>query len=109
MEFDFFFKDAATTEIYTLSLHDALPISHMAKATNPLVHSFPLVELPMILGMCSRTTNKKNITPSIVAAGRAIILCDIPAAAAKNATPTKYAQNSSPGMNAGTRVATKTP
>src|SRR5689334_24720681 len=23
----FFFKDAATTEIYTLSLHDALPIS----------------------------------------------------------------------------------
>src|SRR5438552_5732581 len=60
MEFDFFFKDAATTEIYTLSLHDALPISHMAKATNPLVHSFPLVELPMILGMCSRTTNKKK-------------------------------------------------
>src|SRR5256886_11825335 len=27
----FFFKDTATTEIYTLSLHDALPIS--AKAT----------------------------------------------------------------------------
>src|SRR5437870_10754604 len=25
--FGFFFKDAATTEIYTLSLHDALPIS----------------------------------------------------------------------------------
>src|SRR5215203_3752405 len=24
----FFFKDTATTEIYTLSLHDALPISH---------------------------------------------------------------------------------
>src|SRR6266436_1954164 len=24
---DFFFNDAATTEIYTLSLHDALPIS----------------------------------------------------------------------------------
>src|SRR5689334_24944709 len=24
---DFFFKDTATTEIYTLSLHDALPIS----------------------------------------------------------------------------------
>src|SRR5437870_8243157 len=26
----FFFKAAATTEIYTLSLHDALPISHHA-------------------------------------------------------------------------------
>src|SRR2546430_6801831 len=25
----FFFNDTATTEIYTLSLHDALPISHM--------------------------------------------------------------------------------
>ena len=25
---DFFFNDTATTEIYTLSLHDALPISN---------------------------------------------------------------------------------
>src|SRR5256885_13072783 len=28
----FFFNDTATTEIYTLSLHDALPISHPATA-----------------------------------------------------------------------------
>src|SRR2546425_12630773 len=28
--FFFFFNDTATTEIYTLSLHDALPISHSA-------------------------------------------------------------------------------
>src|SRR5256885_10048305 len=27
MSLDFFFNDTATTEIYTLSLHDALPIS----------------------------------------------------------------------------------
>src|SRR3712207_8406526 len=27
----FFFNDTATTEIYTLSLHDALPISEVAK------------------------------------------------------------------------------
>src|SRR2546422_5955447 len=26
----FFFNDTATTEIYTLSLHDALPISHVS-------------------------------------------------------------------------------
>src|SRR5256885_6020580 len=32
----FFFNDTATTEIYTLSLHDALPIS--AKAIMGLVH-----------------------------------------------------------------------
>src|SRR3712207_3157585 len=30
---DFFFNDTATTEIYTLSLHDALPISQGAAAT----------------------------------------------------------------------------
>src|SRR5258706_1868699 len=29
--FLFFFNDTATTEIYTLSLHDALPISHAAR------------------------------------------------------------------------------
>src|SRR2546429_8691767 len=28
----FFFNDTATTEIYTLSLHDALPISHVGAA-----------------------------------------------------------------------------
>src|SRR2546430_9103252 len=28
----FFFNDTATTEIYTLSLHDALPISAMGRA-----------------------------------------------------------------------------
>src|SRR2546421_9689976 len=27
----FFFNDTATTEIYTLSLHDALPIYHLAE------------------------------------------------------------------------------
>src|SRR3989442_15927510 len=30
--FFFFFNDTATTEIYTLSLHDALPISHLEAA-----------------------------------------------------------------------------
>src|SRR2546430_7383398 len=29
--FFFFFNDTATTEIYTLSLHDALPISHVTR------------------------------------------------------------------------------
>src|SRR6202034_4876540 len=30
--FFFFFNDTATTEIYPLSLHDALPIFHLARA-----------------------------------------------------------------------------
>src|SRR3712207_7639829 len=39
----FFFNDTATTEIYTLSLHDALPIFGMAPAT-------PLRERPEVAG-----------------------------------------------------------
>src|SRR5437764_10926430 len=35
--FFFFFNDPATTEIYTLSLHDALPISNVADAMNGAV------------------------------------------------------------------------
>src|SRR2546430_13281947 len=31
----FFFNDTATTEIYTLSLHDALPISRRGSAAGP--------------------------------------------------------------------------
>src|SRR2546430_13548601 len=33
--FFFFFNDTATTEIYTLSLHDALPISRRSTSTTP--------------------------------------------------------------------------
>src|SRR5438876_7744157 len=38
----FFFNDTATTEIYTLSLHDALPISGAAKVTVKVAVVFPL-------------------------------------------------------------------
>src|SRR2546429_8112244 len=40
----FFFNDTATTEIYTLSLHDALPISLMMLKngpTSPVIGSIP--------------------------------------------------------------------
>src|SRR2546429_4827859 len=33
--FFFFFNDTATTEIYTLSLHDALPISYVGAGLRP--------------------------------------------------------------------------
>src|SRR5260370_19899355 len=35
----FFFNDTATTEIYTLSLHDALPISRIAFSRLPMIVS----------------------------------------------------------------------
>src|SRR2546422_1266167 len=38
--FFFFFNDTATTEIYTLSLHDALPISFCSAAAGVLASSF---------------------------------------------------------------------
>src|SRR5216683_8451153 len=36
---DFFFNDTATTEIYTLSLHDALPISSPRASSRPSARS----------------------------------------------------------------------
>src|SRR2546430_11305959 len=39
----FFFNDTATTEIYTLSLHDALPISRNSVATPPAALLAPLL------------------------------------------------------------------
>src|SRR5260370_13826497 len=44
----FFFNDTATTEIYTLSLHDALPISTLG--SNPRAASLPTGEVRQ----CSR-------------------------------------------------------
>src|SRR5258705_9435531 len=38
MQIFFFFNDTATTEIYTLSLHDALPISCSACWAGPSLH-----------------------------------------------------------------------
>src|SRR2546422_2065620 len=37
----FFFNDTATTEIYTLSLHDALPISHRRQGVGLPVRQVP--------------------------------------------------------------------
>src|SRR5687767_15660624 len=48
----FFFNDTATTEIYTLSLHDALPISELAMygaVAGSLLQL--LVQLPTVLAL----------------------------------------------------------
>src|SRR5256712_13530828 len=42
----FFFNDTATTEIYTLSLHDALPISSPLRLEVCLDHPEPFVHAP---------------------------------------------------------------
>src|SRR2546429_2625568 len=42
LAFFFFFNDTATTEIYTLSLHDALPISVIANAQRRRIGGLPI-------------------------------------------------------------------
>src|SRR5258708_34576161 len=46
----FFFNDTATTEIYTLSLHDALPISVVHTCVSRLKFLLPYREPPLISG-----------------------------------------------------------
>src|SRR2546425_11043844 len=53
--FFFFFNDTATTEIYTLSLHDALPISTAAPARAPVP--------PPALAACERGRGTCSATP----------------------------------------------
>src|SRR3712207_8035495 len=43
----FFFNDTATTEIYTLSLHDALPISSLPRIDSRRDHPRRLLPLPL--------------------------------------------------------------
>ena len=49
-DFFFFFNDTATTEIYTLSLHDALPIWG-ARHWN-LAYGTMVIGLAVVLGLC---------------------------------------------------------
>src|SRR5258705_1518410 len=53
--FFFFFNDTATTEIYTLSLHDALPISRLVTSylCQPLLH---MSEYKMFLAQDRKST-----------------------------------------------------
>src|SRR5438874_12256242 len=46
----FFFNDTATTEIYTLSLHDALPISPTWRAKR----------MPEVIGKCLAITSRSE-------------------------------------------------
>src|SRR5215469_17319626 len=88
---DFFFNDTATTEIYTLSLHDALPIPHAPLELHP-ISAFQLLS-PWI--SCCNTGHG---TPYCVAAcwpiacNSAIIWADAGAAATKTRTKMSLAR-----------------
>src|SRR5687767_15817564 len=55
--FPFFFNDTATTEIYTLSLHDALPICVNATPL-PTVNTTGYIDHAAFLGTINPDTNK---------------------------------------------------
>src|SRR5258708_17679664 len=61
----FFFNDTATTEIYTLSLHDALPISALRKNERQAGESGPsyfvvATRCPIGWGQCPRNRDRKS-------------------------------------------------
>src|SRR5256885_5450171 len=65
----FFFNDTATTEIYTLSLHDALPISFgllgpnldKSKTINSAIYGkFPSPAAPPPVGVPADVTDRKS-------------------------------------------------
>src|SRR5437667_4651750 len=51
----FFFNDTATTEIYTLSLHDALPIFKSSPRANPANAPTTLTPLTWVAAMATPT------------------------------------------------------
>src|SRR3989442_10469570 len=62
----FFFNDTATTEIYTLSLHDALPICGARRSTPALSFTFTVVPLKdvgngrVVTGIADRKSTRLN-------------------------------------------------
>src|SRR3712207_8833739 len=66
--FFFFFNDTATTEIYTLSLHDALPISvcgaRPLPTSSPVSRSSATTLVLWVLESIPSTTSRRDIADS---------------------------------------------
>src|SRR2546430_11401906 len=58
---DFFFNDTATTEIYTLSLHDALPILYVLDVGMPGLNGIDL---------CRQLRGEDVLSPILMLTGR---------------------------------------
>src|SRR5256885_9347630 len=64
--FFFFFNDTATTEIYTLSLHDALPICSIGERTTSVSTAWDL----LIFGKGAEGDGAENLLPLRLAGKR---------------------------------------
>src|SRR5260221_6762385 len=63
--FFFFFNDTATTEIYTLSLHDALPISSRSEAGSVSIFSYS-VDMPLLTFTPDRKSTRLNSSHTVI-------------------------------------------
>src|SRR5260221_12703436 len=61
----FFFNDTATTEIYTLSLHDALPIS-CGSAASRLIKQYADDECSVDLHQADRKSTRLNSSHTVI-------------------------------------------
>src|SRR3712207_7062086 len=62
----FFFNDTATTEIYTLSLHDALPISNQPMK---LICTLAAIALGATLGRTAMAQSTADVSRTLTLAG----------------------------------------
>src|SRR5689334_24196828 len=91
--FFFFFNDTATTEIYTLSLHDALPIYLHEKPEPPLVtHIHAVVFTIWLLIMTDRKSTRLNSSHSSISYA---VFC-LKKKKKHNTTQNQTAQNTTP-------------
>src|SRR2546426_7493039 len=65
----FFFNDTATTEIYTLSLHDALPISRRSWGSRTCTTPSPLRD-PIGRRFRARRRSRRSGAPGVCGRGR---------------------------------------
>src|SRR5437870_13854097 len=68
----FFFNDTATTEIYTLSLHDALPISWTPIKRHVLVQRFASADDPDLEGYWAARKRSEEHTSELQSRGHLV-------------------------------------
>src|SRR3712207_7246630 len=64
-KFSFFFNDTATTEIYTLSLHDALPISRALDVEAHPITGSSTVSIPSVYVAFARSARSEEHTSEL--------------------------------------------
>src|SRR5260221_10114971 len=64
--FFFFFNDTATTEIYTLSLHDALPISASRATATTRPSGTSCMAMPVASALADRKSTRLNSSHTVI-------------------------------------------